>query len=105
MSELQHYYDVFCMGGLWRREDADECGCRGCGWFISDVDTVHKCNTHYDGQPHPEDPEIHEEELVCSVCGGTEENEDGGPCSCALPIAHAPEMVPACLYEDDDIPF
>lgn len=53
MSELQQYYSAVC-NGYWKAEDPSECGCRGSGWFLSDVDTVHQCSMHYTGQPHPE---------------------------------------------------
>lgn len=55
MSELTTYYNEFVLGHGWERESADECGCRGCGWFLSEVDTWHKCPTHNTGQRHPED--------------------------------------------------
>lgn len=55
MSELTTYYNEFVLGCGWEREDADECGCRGSGWFLSQVDTWHECPTHYKGQRHPED--------------------------------------------------
>jgi hypothetical protein len=45
MSELQLYYDN-CRAGQWKAKDADQCGCRGSGWFLSEVDTFHRCNFH-----------------------------------------------------------
>lgn len=56
---LQEYYNMVAYGGddsppPWIREEADLCGCRGRGWFISNVDTIHRCPMHYNGQPHPE---------------------------------------------------
>lgn len=51
MSELQQYYDA-CKAGMFERE-GDDCPCRN-GWFLSEVDTWHKCPGHYDGQPDPE---------------------------------------------------
>jgi len=53
MSELQAYYDTF-RTGCWATEDAEECPCHGGGWALSDVDTWHKCPTHYCGQALPE---------------------------------------------------
>jgi hypothetical protein len=50
---LQHEYNDIC-SGTWAHPDKDECPCRG-GWFVSDLDTYHKCPYHFDGQPHPED--------------------------------------------------
>ena len=53
MSELQQCYDN-AKAGWWILEDASECGCRGSGWLLSQVDTLHKCYIHNDGQPDPE---------------------------------------------------
>lgn len=57
-SELQQYYECF-EARLAAPEGipADRCRCRGKGWILSEVDTLHKCPDHYDGQPHPEDDE------------------------------------------------
>ena len=104
MSELQHYFSEFCQSGAWVREKASECGCGGHGWFLSEVDTFHQCRVHYTGQPHPEDPELYEDEMVCGVCGGTEELEDGRPCACALPLP-APTAPVSDVLDADDIPF
>jgi hypothetical protein len=52
VSELQQYYDA-CQSGAFACEDEAECPCRG-GWFLSQVDTLHKCPLHYKGQPNPE---------------------------------------------------
>ena len=30
------------------------CGCRGKGWLVTDLDTVHQCPRHFRNQPHPE---------------------------------------------------
>ena len=54
MSELQHYYDSVCAGG-WQDSDPRHCGCRGRGWFLSEVDTWHQCRYHGVGVRHPED--------------------------------------------------
>ena len=58
MSELQAYYDAF-VDDLRRGPrglTAEECRCRGGGWLLSDVDTIHKCPDHYvPGQRHPDD--------------------------------------------------
>lgn len=53
VSELQAYYET-CKANVWVREKPEECGCRGRGWFLSDVDTLHKCPVHSHGQPEPE---------------------------------------------------
>ena len=55
MSELQLCYESFCEAH-WAHDDAMKCGCRGSGWALSDVDTLHPCRFHYDAdKPHPED--------------------------------------------------
>jgi hypothetical protein len=55
MSELQFYYDNFAtQPSRWSNQDPDRCGCRGSGWFLSEVDTWHECPKHYKDQPHPE---------------------------------------------------
>lgn len=54
MSELQHYYDQVACGGAWKDEDPKRCGCLGSGWFLSQVDTWHKCSIHKPDAPHPE---------------------------------------------------
>lgn len=51
MSELTQYYTEFASAGVWASPEKEECGCRGRGWFLSEVDTLHKCAYHYDGQP------------------------------------------------------
>jgi hypothetical protein len=63
MSELQSYYDTFRQG-YWATADADECPCHGRGWALSDVDTWHTCQIHFEGQLHPE------------ACEGFEDEED-----------------------------
>jgi hypothetical protein len=55
MSILQDIYNAACDGRSWQHEDTDLCGCRGGGWYLSDVDTSHQCSFHYDPRsPHPE---------------------------------------------------
>ena len=82
MSELQQYYNAICTG-YWADPDPDVCPCRR-GWFLSDVDTFHKCRYHWHGQPHPEDERSDEE--VASLA--------------------APEPQPVPVPEpDSDLPF
>jgi hypothetical protein len=58
MSELQQYYDLFCRTNRWAHPDSEyACGCRGRGWWLSEVDTWHKCPYHEPNAPHPEDYE------------------------------------------------
>ncbi len=54
MSELQSYAEEF-QRAYWADEDPAQCGCRGNGWALSDVDTWHECPIHHCGQLHPED--------------------------------------------------
>jgi len=53
-SEYEIYFNEFCKSGAWFHEDVSECGCKGRGWFLSQLDTWHKCSVHNDGQPDPE---------------------------------------------------
>lgn len=85
MGELQQYYDA-CVRGMFASEDARECGCRGHGWFLSEVDTWHKCPVHFDGQRHPEDHD---------------EDEPLGD----APAEPLPAMIATDEVGDDDIPF
>jgi len=85
MSEQSNYYENYCRGGAFAREDADECGCRGSGWFLSEVDTWHECPAHYvAGQRHPEDGDVFE-----------------GPAEAVARVA----PVAVAVVEDDDIQF
>jgi hypothetical protein len=60
-SEMEDYYNNVAHGGNdsppgWIDEDPNRCGCRGRGWFLSNLDTWHKCPVHHKkGQRHPED--------------------------------------------------
>ncbi len=54
MSILQDIYNE-ATSGIWKDLDQNKCGCRGRGWFLSDVDTWHHCHIHNTGQAHPED--------------------------------------------------
>lgn len=38
----------------WMNYNPNKCGCRGSGWFLSDVDTFHPCVYHNLGAPNPE---------------------------------------------------
>jgi len=39
----------------WAHPAPSVCGCKGSGWFLSEVDTWHQCPYHGAGVPHPED--------------------------------------------------
>ena len=56
-DELSQYYNEFVRGCGWVRADKDECGCQGSGWFLSQVDTWHRCTLHgtKENSRHPED--------------------------------------------------
>lgn len=41
-------------GGWFSEEDPKDCGCRGCGWILSDWDVWVRCPLHYKGGPDPE---------------------------------------------------
>lgn len=97
MSELQHYYDECAYSGSWKRLDPEECGCKGSGWFLSQVDTWHKCSIHHDGsQRHPEDDYVSEDDI----------EPEGGPLRSPLvePIPTVGVILPP-QFDEDDIPF
>ena len=76
-SEHEQYYED-CRAGMFADADAAQCGCGGCGWFLSQVDTWHKCPAHYTGQPHPESdgPEVSEGAEAAPVAGEAVEVDD-----------------------------
>lgn len=43
---LQSLYNELESGG-WSDINPFICECKGSGWLLSDLDTWHKCNTHY----------------------------------------------------------
>ncbi len=89
MSELQHYYDNF-RAGSFQRTDPAQCGCRGTGYALSEVDTWHKCPIHYTpGQRHPEDD--HDECVTVDVLD-------------ARTIEAMAAVTPAVI-NNDEIPF
>lgn len=56
MSELSQYYENYAkVSSRWASPKSSECGCRGRGFWVSELDTVHTCPYHYVGQPHPEE--------------------------------------------------
>lgn len=127
MSELQTYYNEYCMPRAWQRDDPNECGCYGRGWFVSELDTVHQCNLHYHGQPHPEDGGEEDGEMGEFVGPLQEWPERGAPFADdatlrSYPVQSAPSVgrvtqnhpgfqpeLPGELHEApfdlDDIPF
>jgi hypothetical protein len=102
MSELAHYYSSVCTG-YWKAQNPAECGCGGGGWFLSDVDTWHRCSIHHRGQPHPESG-VEVEECEC-------QDYHAADCEC-LPCLQAREKAAAeewadwdAVFGGDDIPF
>jgi len=68
-----HYYqEVACNSSTWADADAARCGCRGRGWWLSEVDTWHCCPCHGKGVPHPEYP-TDEEQAEMAVAPSIEE--------------------------------
>jgi len=51
---LQGIFDA-AERGDWMGYNPNKCGCRGRGWFLSDVDTFHPCVYHNLGAPNPEE--------------------------------------------------
>lgn len=95
MSELTIYYTEVCQSGSWQREDAERCGCKGSGWWLSELDTWHKCSVHGKANDrHPEEgPDYVTEtcpfcshdrmvtwggnDLTCDECGARRITEQG----------------------------
>lgn len=78
---LQQTYNA-CARGEFSHPDPELCGCRG-GWFLSDLDTWHKCPEHYENQRHPEAYEyidceaclkVDDRDYVCPGCKAEIEN-------------------------------
>ena len=76
---LQGYFDNFCRSGAWRHHNPASCGCRGTGYFVSDLDTIHRCAEHYrkwavtcllcgDSFSVDHHPEADREDCVCPRC-------------------------------------
>lgn len=40
---------------LWNEINPAKCPCRGKGWILSDYDTWHRCRTHGQDVPYPDD--------------------------------------------------
>jgi hypothetical protein len=102
VSELQTYFNEICRTGAWSDPDPDLCGCRGSGWWNSEVDTWHKCRYHRPGAPHPEwatDEELEEywnyDEGFLIIQWTKEEWE----------AVAAEEWARQARMADDDIPF
>lgn len=81
-SEYSAYYEA-CRTGWWACED-ETCPCGGRGWWLSQLDTWHRCPVHGGSGPHPE---------------SLDDEFDGweGPVQQTAPEAP--------LWGEDDIPF
>jgi hypothetical protein len=72
MSEYQLYYsEVARNSATWADPDASACGCKGRGWWCSEVDSVHSCPFHRDESPYPS-PEEEPEGNYTLAKGGAE---------------------------------
>lgn len=97
---LQDYYDNFAsQPSRWSHEDPRECGCHGSGWFLSDLDTIHKCPRHNVGQPHPEDDIDYPTHALLCLTGFF------ASCKKVVPPAPNAEAPWDLQLTDDDIPF
>ena len=90
---LQQIYDEACNSSTWNDKDPAKCGCRGSGWFLSDLDTEHLCHLHNDGQPS----RAHGEEEDWAVY---EAKKNG---TWVAPVIEKPPVVAS--EELDEIPF
>lgn len=91
MSEYEQYYEA-CERGMFSDPDKQYCGCKGAGWFLSQVDTWHKCPEHYDGSPDPESQQDYD--------------DDGSAAVEIAPVSVEPPAPPLETTEiDDEIPF
>lgn len=56
MNEYETYYREVACNSTWADPDEARCGCRGSGWWLSELDTWHECPVHHrKGQPGPDD--------------------------------------------------
>lgn len=94
----QYYHDVACSGS-WARENSDTCGCKGKGWWLSELDTWHQCPYHGKDVPHPEEYD-YEQELKLEVESHAKEQ--------GMTIEEYLNSLAPIVIEtdnDDDIPF
>ncbi len=89
-NEHEAHYRRCQTGEYFAHPDPSQCGCRGSGYYLSQVDTWHECPFHHIvGQAHPEDLEEFEV-------------SDTEP----VPTARDTVPTPPPTFEDeDDIPF
>jgi hypothetical protein len=65
-DEYSQYYENCCCSNSWAAEDSSICGCKGKGWWLSELDTWHQCPCHGKDVPHPESYD-YEEDLQVEV--------------------------------------
>jgi len=87
-SEYSQYFAAFSQSARENNPDLkpEECRCNGGGWLLSDVDTWHKCGSHYAGQTHPEDYDL-------------------GPADDYVPAATPAAAPVPYVYNEEDVPF
>jgi hypothetical protein len=93
-SERQIYFTEYANAGAWRRQDPEHCGCRGSGWFLSDLDTWHKCGEHAPDAEHPEAAEFRAYEAEAAA--------EFERALLAGEIEHGPEAPPPPLAPEND---
>ena len=108
MSELQDYFSM-CETGAWADEDPKFCPCRD-GWFLSQVDTWHKCRFHNHGQPHPEDeseddPQVWGSPVTSGAYEHPEDFEEHDPEEGDFDADWRAEVDAFCAMDDEEIPF
>lgn len=87
-NELEGHYRN-CEAGYFAQPDASQCGCGGSGYYLSQLDTWHKCPTHFvPGQAHPED-----------------ENREYEAEAAPEPTAPTTEPAPPPDFDESNIPF
>lgn len=111
MGMLQDYFNEFSQG-YWADPDPKQCGCRGSGYALSDVDTWHKCPYHCTPTTrHPEeDWGDGEEPTQCLEGDNTKPQEKKMPEDITDEDLIAAEFTPAAPaptppLTDDEIPF
>lgn len=111
---LQAYFNEFSQG-YWADPDPKQCGCRGTGYALSDLDTWHKCPYHATPTTrHPEDDYGDEERREAAQCLEVVPNPEEKPKMLPDDVTDADKI--ACEFTpapaaprppltDDDIPF
>jgi hypothetical protein len=93
----QYYQDV-CCSHAWVHPDKAECGCRGKGWWLSELDTWHQCPYHGKDVPHPEDEQQYDIE-------DRDQSNDNEYVRGTNQVEQPVVINPATWTDDDCIPF